>query len=113
MILSEQGFHCRADTDGERDQAAAFALAWSLVVRTPGIDAFILHRHVDHAHEGGLALGLWTRKADSVCTPERRRRIAEVFAACDTTAWPACAAFALPLLGVDDLAVWRPVDASK
>ena len=113
VILSEQGFHCRADTDGERDQAAAFALAWSLVVRTPGIDAFILHRHVDHAHEGGLALGLWTRKADSVCTPERRRRIAEVFAACDTTAWPACAAFALPLLGVDDLAVWRPVDASK
>lgn len=113
VILSEQGFHCRADEDGERDQAAAFALAWSLVERTPGIDAFLLHRHVDHAHEGGLNLGLWTRRADSVCTPERRRRIADVFAACDTAAWPACAAFALPLLGVDELAAWRPADAPR
>lgn len=113
VMLSEQGFHCRDDADGERDQAAAFALAWSIVARTPGIDAFLLHRHVDHAHEGGLALGLWTRRADSVCTPERRRRIADVFAACDTAAWPACAAFALPVVGVDDLAAWRPVDAPK
>ena len=78
-------------------QAVAFALAWELVRREPTIDALILHRHVDHAHEGGLRLGLWTRKADSVCTPERRRRIAEVFADCDTDRWPACAGFALQI----------------
>lgn len=104
VLLSEQGFHCRDGEDGERDQAAAFALAWSIVDRLPAIDALILHRHVDHAHEGGLRLGLWTRKADSVCAPERRRRIAEVFAACDTDAWPACADFALPVVG---LARWE------
>jgi hypothetical protein len=60
VILSEQGFHCADGEHGERDQAAAFALAWSIVQRSPGIDAFILHRHVDHAHEGGLRLGLRT-----------------------------------------------------
>lgn len=86
VMLSEQGFHCRDDADGERDQAAAFALAWSIVDRLPGIDALILHRHVDHAHEGGLRLGLWSRQPDSVCSPLRRRRIADVFAACDTAA---------------------------
>lgn len=104
VILSEQGFHCRDGEHGERDQAAAFALAWSIVDRLPAIDALILHRHVDHAHEGGLRLGLWTRTADGVCTPERRRQIAEVFAACDTPAWPACSAFALPVVG---LARWE------
>ena len=106
VILSEQGFHCRDDADGERDQAAAFALAWSIVQRLPQIDAFILHRHVDHAHEGGLRLGLWSRRPDSICTPAQRRRIADVFAACDTPAWPACAAFALPVIGLADLADW-------
>jgi hypothetical protein len=111
VILSEQGFHCADGEHGERDQAAAFALAWALVQREPGIDAFVLHRHVDHAHEGGLRLGLWTRQPDSVCTPQQRRRMAEVFAACDTDAWPACAAFALPVVGCDDLRTWRPVDA--
>ena len=106
VILSEQGVHCRDGDDGERDQAVAFALAWSLVQRSPGIDALILHRHVDHAHEGGLRLGLWTRTADSVCTPERRRRMADVFAACDTEQWPACAAFALPVLGIARFEDW-------
>ncbi len=108
VILSEQGFHCRDDVDGERDQAVAFLLAWEVVQREATIDAFLLHRHVDHAHEGGLRLGLWTRRADSLCTPERRRRIADVFAVCDTAAWPACAEFALPVLGVGRLADWRP-----
>ncbi|MEZ6037271.1 MAG: DUF5722 domain-containing protein [Planctomycetota bacterium] len=106
VILSEQGFHCRDDQDGERDQAAAYALAWSIVSRLDGIDAFILHRHVDHAHEGGLRLGLWSRRADSVCTPERRRRIGDVFVACDTDAWPECAAFALPVLGLARFDDW-------
>lgn len=106
VILSEQGFHCADREHGERDQAAAFALAWSIVGRLDGIDAFVLHRHVDHAREGGLRLGLWTHRPDTVCTPERRRRIAEVFAACDTDAWPECAAFALPVIGIDSFDTW-------
>ncbi len=99
VLLSEQGFHCRADADGERDQAAALALAWSIVQRLPGIDALILHRHVDHAHEGGLRLGLWTRREGTVCEPERLRRIGEVFAACGTERFAEAAAFALPVVG--------------
>ena len=106
VILSEQGFHCRDGDDGERDQAAAFALAWSIVQRSAGIDALILHRHVDHAHEGGLRLGLWTRAVDSVSTPQRRRRIADVFEACDSAQWPACAAFALPVIGLERFEDW-------
>jgi hypothetical protein len=110
VILSEQGFHCADTADGERDQAAAFALAWSIVTRLPGIDAFILHRHVDHAHEGGLKLGLWTNRANSICAPDRKRRIYQVFAACDTDRWPACATFALPVLGLQSFADWPLVD---
>ena len=79
----------------------------------PAIDALILHRHVDHAHEGGLRLGLWTRRSDSVCAPERRRRIAEVFAGCDTAAWPACADFALPVVGLARWEDWRLPAAAK
>jgi len=108
VLLSEQGFHCRDGEAGELEQAAAFALAWSIVDRLPAIDALILHRHVDHAHEGGLRLGLWTRKPDSVCAPERRRRIADVFAACDTPRWPACADFALPIVGLARWQDWPP-----
>ncbi|MGE3880881.1 MAG: DUF5722 domain-containing protein [Planctomycetota bacterium] len=113
VILSEQGFHCRDDQHGERDQAAAFALAWSLVTQREGIDAFILHRHVDHSMEGGLRLGLWSRKADSMCAPDRRRLIAEVFRDCDTKHWPACARFALPVLGVDQIADWKPQNSER
>ncbi|MFK7742984.1 MAG: DUF5722 domain-containing protein, partial [Planctomycetota bacterium] len=100
VILSEQGFHCGDGKNAEQEQAAAFALAWSIVTRTDGIDAFHLHRHVDHAREGGLRVGLWTRQAKSVCSPDRPRRIYELFRDCDTDAWPACASFALPTLGL-------------
>ena len=71
VILSEQGFHTPDGPEGEQLQAAAYCLAWNQVNRDCGIDAFILHRHVDHKHEGGLRLGLWTRKPDSVATPDR------------------------------------------
>ena len=83
VILSEQGFHCPEGAEGERLQAAAYAAAWRVVARRPGIDAFILHRHVDHAHEGGLRLGLWERTEGSVATPGRRRPIWELFRAVD------------------------------
>jgi hypothetical protein len=60
VILSEQGFHTPDGPDGETVQAAAYCYAWHQVAAETGIDAFILHRHVDHAQEGGLRLGLWT-----------------------------------------------------
>jgi hypothetical protein len=100
VILSEQGFHRRDGVDGERDQAAAFAAAWMAVQREPFLDAFILHRHVDHAHEGGLQLGLWTRRAESVCDPDRATRMRDVFAACDGSGCDEALEFALDALGI-------------
>lgn len=100
VILSEQGFHCGDEEGDEAMQAAAFAAAWQVVRGLDGVDAFILHRHVDHAHEGGLRLGLWSRQADTVCTPERQRAIYRAFLACDRVASQQELDFALPLLGL-------------
>ena len=102
VILSEQGFHRADGPEGERDQAAAFAVAWMATAQQPWVDAFILHRHVDHAHEGGLRLGLWTRREYSVSTPEQPTRMYEVFRDCDTARGPETLAFALDVLGITD-----------
>lgn len=99
IILSEQGFHCPERPNGERDQAAAFCAAWWKVQRLEGIDSFILHRHVDHAHEG-LNLGLWTHQPDTIATPERHRQMYEVFRLADTPEWEKAFAFALPVIGI-------------
>ena len=98
-ILSEQGFHCPERPDGERYQAAAFCAAWWKVAHLDGIDAFILHRHVDHAHEG-LNLGLWTHKPDTVFIPDRHRQMYEVFRLADTPEWEKAFEFALPVVGI-------------
>jgi len=95
VILSEQGFHCPSEPDGERLQAEAFARAWRAVEHNDGIDAFIYHRHVDHAHEGGLRFGLWTNAPGSVATPGTRRPLWELFRVCDTAEGPAALARAL------------------
>jgi hypothetical protein len=103
IILSEQGFHCLPTPDGPRLQAAAFCYAWEKVRRCPGVDAFIWHRHVDHKHEGGLNLGLWERKPDSVSDPLRPRPLYELFKAAGTPRWNEAARFALPIV---DLKSW-------
>ena len=74
IILSEQGFHTPNKPNGETLQAAAYAYAWYRVANIPEIDSFILHRHVEHAHEGGLNLGLWRRndKSSSASEPSTR-----------------------------------------
>ncbi|HAB16600.1 MAG TPA: DUF5722 domain-containing protein [Verrucomicrobiota bacterium] len=100
VILSEQGFHTPDGPDGEVVQAAAYCYAWNQVAALDGIDSFILHRHVDHREEGGLRLGLWTRKPDSVATPERKKRIYEVFRMADTPRWKEAFEFALPVIGI-------------
>ncbi len=99
VILSEQGFHTPEGPDGEILQAAAFCLAWHLVSRQDGIDAFILHRHVDHAREGGLRLGLWTHRPGTLSTPERPKRIYECFQAAGTDRQDEVFRFALPIVG--------------
>lgn len=60
IILSEQGVNQRNEPDGQIFQAAGYAYAYYRISNTPGIDAFMLHRHIDHPDEGGLMLGLRT-----------------------------------------------------
>ncbi len=107
VILSEQGFHTPDGPDGEAVQAAAYCLAHRLVRDQPGIDAFILHRHVDHAEEGGLRLGLWTRRPDSIATPDRPKRIHACFRAADTPDQAEAFAFARAIVGPD---AWPAAD---
>jgi hypothetical protein len=102
VLLSEQGFHSDGTEKGEMLQAAGYAYAWKKVSAMEGMDAFILHRHVDHRHEGGLNLGLWRRKADSVSEPESRKPIYEVFRAAGTPGEEGTFRFALPLIGMGD-----------
>lgn len=99
VILSEQGFHCRDVPEGEREQAAAFCAAWWKIAHLDGIDAFILHRHVDHSQEG-LNLGLWTHKPGTIATPDRHRPMYEVFRVADTPEWEKAFEFALPVVGI-------------
>ncbi|HET6327439.1 MAG TPA: DUF5722 domain-containing protein [Planctomycetaceae bacterium] len=100
VILSEQGFDTPDKPDGQAVQAAGFCYAWIKVARTPGIDAFILHRHVDNAQEGGLNLGLWTHQPGSIATPGEKKQIYEVFRAAGTTDWERAFRFALPIIGI-------------
>ncbi len=107
IILSEQGLHCLKSPEGEQLQAAGFAYVWEKVRRQDGIDALIWHRQVDHAHEGGLRLGLWENQAGSIATPGKKRPIWGLFKKAGTPDWDAAAAFALPIVGLkswDELA---------
>ena len=107
IILSEQGIHCLKTPDGETMQAAGFAYAWEKVIRQAGIDAMIWHRHVDHAHEGGLRVGLWENKAGTIAEPGRKRLIYDLFKKAGTPQWSEAAQFALPVTGLrswDELA---------
>ncbi len=102
IILSEQGFNTLNVPEGELWQAAGFCYAYYKVARIPGIDSFILHRHVDHRDEFGLNLGLWRRneKSDSPAEPGTKKMIYDVFKKADTPEWNAAFAFALPVIGI-------------
>lgn len=99
VILSEQGFHTPKGTNGEIIQAAAYACAYKKIERVDGIGAFILHRHVDHPHEGGLLLGLRSFKPSAV-EPRPKKMSWEVFRAADTSGWEKAFEFALPVAGL-------------
>ncbi|MEM1225643.1 MAG: DUF5722 domain-containing protein [Planctomycetota bacterium] len=99
VILSEQGFHAGNDAQGEVLQAAAFAASFIRIAAIEGIDAYVLHRHVDHPREGGLKLGL--RAYDSKAMG-KKRHMHDVFQAAGTPRQEAAFRFALPLVGLDD-----------
>jgi hypothetical protein len=108
IILSEQGFHTLDKPDGEQLQAAGFAYAWEKCRRLPNVDAFIYHRHVDHAHEGGLRLGLWRNAPNSVSTPHSKKQIWELFRKAGTPEWDGAAKFALPVAGLESWDILKP-----
>ena len=99
VILSEQGFHTPAGPEGEMIQAAAYCAAYKKVEALEGIDAFILHRHVDSDREGGLLLGLRRRTPGGVET-RARKRIYDCFRLAYTPEWERAFEFALPVVGV-------------
>ena len=102
IVLSEQGFHTPDGPEGETRQAAAYAYAWFRANSIPEVDSFILHRHVDHAHEGGLKLGLWRRNeaSSSASEPSTQKQIYKVFLQADTGDWRKAFDFALPVIGI-------------
>ena len=99
VILSEQGFHTLLTPEGEQLQAAAYAYAWEKIQTLPTVDAFIYHRHVDHAHEGGLRLGLWRNAPNSIADPHSKKLIYDLFQKAGTPEWPQTIAPLLPLTG--------------
>jgi hypothetical protein len=100
VILSEQGFHTPGRPDGEALQAAAYCAAYRKVAQLDGIDAFILHRHVDHPDEGGLLLGLRGLEPGEGET-HKKKLIYECFRAADTPEGEEAFKFALPIVGKD------------
>ena len=104
IILSEQGFDTPKTDDGESIQAAAYCYAYKKIESLAGIDAFILHRHVDHRHEGGLLLGL--RRWDEAKT---KKQIYECFRLADTPEWERAFQFALPIVGLES---WDETNSS-
>jgi hypothetical protein len=100
IILSEQGFHTPDGPDGDTVQAAAYCYAYRKVAMNDDIDAFILHRHVDHPDEGGLRLGL-RRRIPGAVDPYPKKRIYDCFRAADTSDWESAFEFALPIVGLE------------
>lgn len=92
LSLTEQGFNVTQRPDALAEQAAAYAYAWEKVSRLgDAIDAFLYHRQVDHAKEGGLRFGLWSNQAGSILTPDQKRPIWFLLKAAGTPEWPTAA----------------------
>lgn len=102
LILSEQGFDTPAGPDGEDIQAAAYALSYERIRQVPQIEAYILHRHVDHRGEFGLRLGLRYEKPAPAppSVPDAKKKSWHVFRAAGTPRWEGAVRFALPIVGL-------------
>ena len=106
LIFSEQGLHAGDTPESELIQAAAYALAYRRISMTPGVEAFILHRQVDAAREGGLKLGIWPLTGTGV--GKRKRPIWEVVKSADTPQWDSASRFALGIIGISDWSMAKP-----
>ncbi|MCI1773886.1 MAG: DUF5722 domain-containing protein [Paenibacillus lautus] len=113
IILSEQGFHSGDNSpEGQQLQAAAYAYAYYITDFLDGIDSFILHRHVDHAEEYGLNLGLWTHDPDTsrgASIPAEHKLVYDVFKYIDTERSLEVTEFAKPIIGIAD---WQDIAPS-
>lgn len=109
FILSEQGFTSkRYGVEVPQLQAAAIAYAYYLAEFNSMVDAFILHRHVDHQAEeaSGLYLGLWSNNGDST-TPAvmgQKKFAWDIFKYMDTSKGASKTKFALSYIGA---ASWK------
>ncbi|MEO0476728.1 MAG: DUF5722 domain-containing protein [Planctomycetota bacterium] len=108
IIFSEQGLHTPKGSDGEKIQAAALALALHRTKQTPGIDAFILHRHIDSRHEGGLLLGLRHPKGPGNNQLGGKKQSWHVFQQFEMPLWEDNARFALVVAGLNDWSEAKP-----
>lgn len=85
ILLSEQGLNSPDYSEKNlHNQAAGFAYFWSKIKNIDSIEGFQYHRWVDHGHEGGLKLGLWTLKPGTVIKPDKKKPIWDVFKAAGT-----------------------------
>lgn len=102
VILSEQGFTSGDHSPfAQRLQAAAFAYGYYKSMLTDGIDGFNMNRHVDHADEGGLNLGLWTTMPGKASLPHKRKWFYDLFRTIDTPLGLENSQFALDVIGED------------
>lgn len=84
VMVGELGFSGNPASDDEMTvQAAAYALAYYSIEQNADIDAFIYHRHVDHAAETQY-YGLWTNEEGSASQPLAKKPIYNVFSLIDT-----------------------------
>ena len=92
LSFTEQGFDVTQRPEALTEQAAAYAYAWEKVMRLgDAVDAFLYHRQVDHAKEGGLRFGLWSNKPGTISEPDQKRPIWNLLQAADTPGWKAAA----------------------
>ncbi len=115
IILSEQGFNKPKGPDGEKVQAAAYALAWWKVSHIPEIRAFLLFKHVSTRAEGSLRFGLWDYdpKDPAGTAPGKKNLMWDVFKAADTPDWKRAFAFAKPIIGIKSWKQALPAKPSK
>ena len=107
LALTEQGFNCTNQPEAEAQQAAGYAYAWEKIQRLGiPLDAFIYHRQVDHAKEGGLRLGLWSNQPNTISTPQQKRPIWFLFQAAGTPTWSTTAQ---PYLATCGLKSWDEI----
>ncbi len=101
IALTEQGVNYEDNKpDAELAQAAAYAYAYKKIKALPEISAFILHRHVDHAQEGGLHLGLRFNKEGTIASAGKKRMVWDVFKAAGTPDEDKAFQFALKYIGI-------------